>query len=102
MHYQSACRRRSFSGPAGTAVVFTFLAGCHSATPIPPLPEISTAAYSPAIRQEVDAAIAAARTRPDDANATGRLGMVLQAHKQLQGARQCYRRAATDEPPSLP
>jgi len=65
---------------------------------LPPLPEIATAGFLPAIRQDVDAAITAAKTRPDDVASVGRLGMVLQAYKQLQGARQCYRRAASLDP----
>jgi tetratricopeptide (TPR) repeat protein len=82
-------------------LVGAYLAACHSAGSHPPLPEISTGGFLPAIRQEVDAAISAAKTRPDDAAAAGRLGMVLQAHKQLQGARQCYRRAASLDPRSF-
>jgi tetratricopeptide (TPR) repeat protein len=69
-------------------------AGCGAREPLPPLPEVSTAAFAPPIRKAVDEALAAARARPEDAAAVGRLGMVLHAHQQLGAARACYRRAS--------
>jgi tetratricopeptide (TPR) repeat protein len=78
--------------------IVVLLNGCRSAGPPPALPEISTASFLPAIRQEVEAALAAAKARPGDAAAAGRLGMVLQAHNQFEAARRCYRRASLMEP----
>src|SRR5881394_806215 len=98
MSYRRIFQNRSVSGGMGVVLGLAYFAACRSAGSLPPLPEISTAGFLPAIRQEVDAAIAAAKTRPDDAASVGRLGMVLQAHKQLQGSRQCYRRAARLDP----
>ena len=42
--------------------------------------------------------MAAAKARPGDAAAVGRLGMTLHAHKQLNAAKACYRRASLLEP----
>ncbi len=78
--------------------IVLLLNGCHSAGPLPAVPELSTASFLPAIRQEVEAALAAAKARPGDAAATGRLGMVLQAHNQFETARRCYQRASLMEP----
>lgn len=65
---------------------------------LPELPQVSTAAFSPHVREQIDAAFAEARARPRDAAATGRLGMALHAHKQFDAARQCYLRASAMEP----
>src|ERR1700730_10717022 len=78
--------------------IVLLLNGCHSAGPLPALPEISTPSFLSAIRPEVEAALAAARARPDDAAGAGRLGMVLQAHNQFETARHCYQRASLMEP----
>src|SRR5262245_48640739 len=75
-----------------------FLGSCRSAGSLPPLPVISTASFVPSIREEVEAAVAQAKARPNDAAAVGHLGMVLHAHEQLESARQCYQRAALLEP----
>lgn len=45
------------------------------------------------MRQQIDAALSAARKNPEDAAASGRLGMVLNACEQIEAAEQCYRRA---------
>ena len=74
------------------------LASCRTGPPPPPLPSISTENFLPSIRQAVDAAAADARAHPDDPAAVGRLGMVLQAHKQSAAARVCYQRAARLDP----
>jgi tetratricopeptide (TPR) repeat protein len=74
------------------------LAACRKQAPLPPLPEVSTASFLPAIRQAVDSAVADAKARPNDAAAVGRLGMTLHAHQQLAAARICYQRAALLDP----
>ena len=73
------------------------LAGCGR-PPLPPLPEVSTASFAPAIREAVNAALAEAKAKPNDAGAVGRLGMVLDAHGQRATARVCYQRAARLDP----
>jgi len=70
------------------AIAF-LLAGCRSAASLPPLPEVSTSSFLPAIRQAVDASLADAKARPNDAAAVGRLGMTLDAHRQFAAARVC-------------
>jgi tetratricopeptide (TPR) repeat protein len=80
-----------------TALAAILFVACRSA-PLPPLPEISTAAFLPSVREVVDPALAAAKARPNDADAVGRLGMALHAHRQVEAARQCYRRAAALDP----
>jgi len=46
----------------------------------------------------VDAAVLDATAHPDDAGATGRLGMVLHAYQKLDLAELCYRRAHAMDP----
>jgi len=74
------------------------LIACRPSAPLPAVPEISTATFLPAVREAVDSALADAKARPNDAAAVGRLGMVLHAHRQLEAARRCYRRAAGLDP----
>src|SRR2546426_4140872 len=79
-------------------LMLLFIAACRSPEPLPPLPDISTASFLPAIRQAVDAALTDAKAHPNDATAVGRLGMVIHAHQQLGSARICYRRASLLDP----
>jgi hypothetical protein len=74
-------------------MALVILAACRSHAPLPPLPEISTSSFLPAIRAEVDSAIARAKAHPNDASAVVRLGMVLHSHQQFEGARRCCQRA---------
>jgi tetratricopeptide (TPR) repeat protein len=50
------------------------------------------------VKAQLDTAVAAAYASPDDAAATGRLGMVLHAYQQLDVAELCYRRAHLMDP----
>jgi tetratricopeptide (TPR) repeat protein len=83
---------------AAIAAMLLLLAGCRSSQPLPALPDVSTGSFLPEIRKGVEAALADARTHPRDAAANGRLGMILQAHRQLAGARACYLRASMLDP----
>src|ERR1051325_493568 len=74
-----------------SAAALLVLTACRT-SPLPALPEVSTAAFLPAIRAVVAAAMEEAKAHPNDPLAVGRLGMVLHAHQQLEGARRCYRR----------
>ncbi|MBI1895830.1 MAG: tetratricopeptide repeat protein [Acidobacteria bacterium] len=82
------------SRPNGLASALSCLgllfAGCSHP---PPLPEIRTEQFLPAVRDRIRQVHEAARQNPRDAGAAGRLGMALQAHDQLDAAAQCYRRA---------
>jgi tetratricopeptide (TPR) repeat protein len=79
------------------AIILVFTS-CHSIESPPPLPDVSTTSFLPAIRQAVETAVADAKARPDSATAVGRLGMVLHAHQQLGSARLCYHRASLLDP----
>ncbi|MPZ21550.1 MAG: tetratricopeptide repeat protein [Luteitalea sp.] len=65
---------------------------------LPPLPELRPERFEPAIRETVSAAYEQARRRPRDGEVNGRLGMVLQAHQQLESATRAYQRATLLQP----
>ncbi len=65
---------------------------------VPALPKIQTSTFPPQVRAQVDNAVRDATMNPDDAGATGRLGMVLHAYQQFELAEQCYRRAHAMDP----
>ncbi len=60
---------------------------------LPPLPMLSLQNFLPAIRQQLQEAYDAVVIHPRDSAANGKLGMVLQAYGELQGAEIAYRRA---------
>ena len=60
---------------------------------LPPLPILNMSDFQPAIRNQVQQFDAAARSRPNSAEAAGRLGMVLDAYQQYESAALCYERA---------
>ena len=63
-----------------------------------PLPKVVTGQFPSRIRAQVDASVQQATAHPDDAGASGRLGMVLQTYEQLDLAEICYRRAHLLDP----
>lgn len=80
-------------------LLFLGVAGFYSCGQRPaPLPQVDVSRFGPAIRAQVEPAYAAARARPLDAAATGKLGMLLEAHRQDQSALLCYRRAHSLDP----
>ena len=87
-------------------VVLAILNACGSvveqeAASLPPIPEIRSESFPTGIRTEIDARFQAAQAAPDDAEAAGRLAMLLQAHEQLEQAEALYRRARALEPDAL-
>lgn len=70
------------------------LSACGSRKPLPALPDVETSKFLPAVRQPIEQALADAKAKPNDPEANGRLGMILQANGQLAAARVCYERAA--------
>jgi tetratricopeptide (TPR) repeat protein len=68
----------------------TFSAESNS---LPPLPKLYLQQFLPAVRKQVQEAYDAAVAHPRNAAANGKLGMVLQAYSQLEGAEIAYRRA---------
>jgi tetratricopeptide (TPR) repeat protein len=75
-----------------------FLCGPHvslsaDSNALPPLPKLYLQQFLPAVRKQVQEAYDAAVAHPRNATANGKLGMVLQAYSQLEGAEMAYRRA---------
>ncbi len=60
---------------------------------LPELPKLNMADFLPAIREQVQQAYAFARANPRSAEASGRLGMVLDSYQQYESAALCYERA---------
>jgi len=60
---------------------------------LPPLPKLYLQQFLPAVRKQVQEAYDAVVAHPRNAAANGKLGMVLQAYSQLEGAEIAYRRA---------
>lgn len=82
------------------AVALAFLGVPMIARPaeLPALPKLNMADFLPAIRRQVQQADAAARANPRNANASGNLGMVLDAYRQYESAALCYERARQLDP----
>ena len=74
------------------AVAALSCGGCRGV--VPPLPPVKTGGFQPAVKRAIESALEEANAKPDDAGASGRLGMVLHAHEQWGGARDAYMRAA--------
>ncbi len=68
---------------------------------IPDLPQLNIDHFLPAIRQQVRQAYTAAQANPKSAEASGALGMVLDAYEQHDAAAICYRRAYLLNPGSF-
>lgn len=68
---------------------------------VPELPRLTLENFSPGIREQIEDAYLLARGHAEDADASGRLGMVLQTYGLLQEAAFCYRRAMQLEPNSF-
>jgi tetratricopeptide (TPR) repeat protein len=69
-----------------------------SASDLPELPPVATAHFLPAIRAQIDQALAEARAHPRDAKAVGTLAMTLHAYQQYDTAARVYSRAHLLEP----
>jgi tetratricopeptide (TPR) repeat protein len=74
--------------PLATAILLT--GGCSSQ---PDLPHLAIASFRPQIREQVQKALDEAKAKPNDPDASGRLGMLLHAFEQYEAAEICYRRA---------
>jgi tetratricopeptide (TPR) repeat protein len=69
-----------------------------SAQTLPELPRVAFDEFGPAIREQVRKAYAAAQAEPRDAEANGRLGMMLHSYGQYELAALCYARARSFAP----
>ena len=65
---------------------------------LPDLPRLNLDNFLPAVREQVRQANAAAEAHPKDADASGELGMVLDAYEQYDAAAVCYQRAHLLDP----
>jgi tetratricopeptide (TPR) repeat protein len=78
-------------------MTLVILFGCASSTDreetVPSLPLLSIESFRPVIRDQLQRAYAEASAKPNDAEASGHLGMLLQAYEQTGSAEICYRRA---------
>jgi protein O-GlcNAc transferase len=84
---------RAAFGCAVVSALVVALAAPAGAEPLPPLPKLPLDAYDPAARASIEGALTAARERPRDAEASGRLGMLLYANEQYEFALPCFERA---------
>jgi len=60
---------------------------------LPGLPRLTIANFRPQVREQVQQAFQTVARNPRDAEANGRLGMLLHAFEQFESAAICYRRA---------
>src|SRR5207302_6894608 len=72
--------------------------GAQNTPVVPELPRLSLDNFSAGVGEQIAEAYSYASSRPGDAVASGRLGMVLQTYGLLQEAAACYRRAGQIEP----
>lgn len=67
----------------------------------PALPQINLGEFAPVVREQVAKAYDAARANPNDAEANGELGMLLDVYKRRELAADCYERAHQLDPKSF-
>jgi len=85
-------------GAAFTATALAALLTWSCAAPVPPVPTVSVEGLDAEVRAVLLAAHQQAVAQPSSGQASGRLGMVLQAHSLYQPAMLSYRRAIRLEP----
>ncbi len=78
-----------------TAVSICLLAALTAvqASELPELPQINTTGFAPALKEQFHKAYAEFQENTGDAEASGKLGMILHAYEQLEWAALCYGRA---------
>ncbi|MCP5116088.1 MAG: tetratricopeptide repeat protein, partial [bacterium] len=80
-------------------ILLSLLLGCAASQPsLPELPELDLNAFPEGIRAELEPALRAARSQPDDSRLVGELGKLLHANDQFEAAVPCYERVAALEP----
>ena len=65
---------------------------------LPGLPQLTIGKFRPQIRDQVQKAYREVEAKPKDADANGRMGMLLHAFEQFESADICYRRAQILDP----
>jgi tetratricopeptide (TPR) repeat protein len=87
--------------PLAVLLILALAQPAPRADSLPDLPHLSIDNFLPAVREQVQKVYAAAQANPTDAEASGQLGMVLDAYEQHDAAEVCYRRAHLLEPRSF-
>jgi protein O-GlcNAc transferase len=67
-------------------------------SPLPELPQVDLTGFPSVVREQVQEAYDAARANSRDANASGKLGMLLDLYKRRESAAICYKRAHQLDP----
>lgn len=78
--------------PLAGWLIAAILSGCVDPAP-PPIPDVQTGEFGPAVEVQISEALERARLSPDEAAPTGELGKVLLAYDQFDTAAQCFERA---------
>ena len=81
-------------------VIGALLLGAQSA-PFPDLPQINLNEFPPVTREQVEKAYEAVRAHPNEAEANGELGMLLDLYNRREFAAVCYERAHRLDPKSF-
>ena len=68
------------------------VSACHDSN-LPALPRLTIGSFRPQVRDQVEKAYREVAAKPKDADANGRMGMLLHAFEQYESAEICYRRA---------
>ena len=79
--------------PLAVLLILALTQPAARADSLPDLPHLKIDNFLPAVRQQVEQAYAAAQADLRDAEASGKLGMMLDAYEQYDSAAACYRRA---------
>lgn len=95
---EAAARLRSLQRWAGLAGLCGALACGGPQGELPPLPTLVLDRFTPAVREQLEAARSAAEAAPGDASQVGALGRALYAHQQYRAAAQCFERSRGLEP----
>ena len=73
--------------------VAILVVACSTSSRLPSLPQLTVANFRPQIRDQVQKEYRELEAKPKDADANGRMGMLLHAFEQFESAEICYRRA---------
>jgi tetratricopeptide (TPR) repeat protein len=73
----------------------------QSRSAVPELPRLTLENFSPGIREQIDEAYSFARSHADNADASGKLGMVFETYGLFKEAAVCFRRAMQLGPSSF-
>ncbi len=78
--------------------VCAIILGCDQAEQLPPIPDFELSTLELMVREQFSNAILDAKNKPNDAKASGQLGLIFHAYGYHVNAKQCYLRAVHIEP----